>query len=149
MKDDRPNRPSPRRRFCRQGLYLLGAGAALPLLSACSGSPESEAPLRTRVPRALIPASGRATAMHGELPVEIIRQREGYLVRSLLCTHQGCRVEWQPDSSTYLCPCHEGRFDEHGEPIQGPPRRPLRILPAEVDGPDLVIGGSPAPEEEA
>lgn len=140
-------RPVPRRTFCRQGARLLAAGAVLPLvpwLPGCGGEPADDGPLETRVPLALIPATGRIDARHGTVPVEVLRQRSGYLVRSLLCTHQGCEVRWQPETKNYFCPCHEGRFDENGEPIQGPPRRALRVYPAEVVGTDLVIRDGPA-----
>lgn len=148
MTGRRPQRPVPRRRFCQQGVRLLGAGAALPLLTwlpAC-GAPADEGSLETRVPLALIPVGGRLHAQHGDIPVEVIRQQSGYLVRSLLCTHQGCEVQWQPESKNYFCPCHEGRFDANGEPIQGPPRRALRILPATVEGADLVIHDPQSPD---
>ncbi len=48
------------------------------------------------------------------------------VARSLLCTHQGCEVAWQPDPDHYVCPCHDGRFDAAGSPVYGPPRQPLR-----------------------
>jgi Rieske Fe-S protein len=42
------------------------------------------------------------------------------------CTHLSCAVIPEPDKQRFLCPCHNGAFDLHtGEPLQGPPRRPL------------------------
>jgi len=42
------------------------------------------------------------------------------------CTHLSCPVIPQPQQRRFFCPCHEGVFDiATGEPISGPPRRPL------------------------
>jgi Rieske Fe-S protein len=49
------------------------------------------------------------------------------------CTHLGCVVFWQPGHDDLLCPCHEGHFDlRTGEPIAGPPDRPLPSIGLEV-----------------
>jgi Rieske Fe-S protein len=51
------------------------------------------------------------------------------------CTHLGCVVYWQADQDELLCPCHDGSFDPHtGEPIAGPPDRPLGGIDVEVRG---------------
>jgi arsenite oxidase small subunit len=42
------------------------------------------------------------------------------------CTHLRCPVFWEKETEEMLCPCHHGKFDvKTGEPIAGPPRRPL------------------------
>jgi arsenite oxidase small subunit len=42
------------------------------------------------------------------------------------CTHLSCPVLPRPDLGRMHCPCHEGWFDiRNGEPVAGPPRRPL------------------------
>ena len=41
------------------------------------------------------------------------------------CTHLSCRVTWQDDENVYVCPCHDGLFDENGLVVAGPPPRPL------------------------
>lgn len=48
------------------------------------------------------------------------------------CTHLGCVVYWAPDAGHLECPCHEGVFDLAGEPIAGPPERPLGLIEVEV-----------------
>ena len=46
----------------------------------------------------------------------------GSHARSLLCTHFGCRVVWEPArGQRYRCPCHQGWFDADGRPVAGPP----------------------------
>lgn len=49
------------------------------------------------------------------------------------CTHLGCVVFWQSDEHRLYCPCHEGAFEPTtGEPIAGPPDRPLSRIDLEV-----------------
>jgi menaquinol-cytochrome c reductase iron-sulfur subunit len=44
---------------------------------------------------------------------------------SVHCTHLGCPVNWRPDSSLFLCPCHGGVYYADGTVAAGPPPRPL------------------------
>ena len=52
------------------------------------------------------------------------------------CTHLQCAVIPDLPNRQFVCPCHQGFFDaESGQPLAGPPRRPLpRILLAIRDG---------------
>ncbi len=54
-------------------------------------------------------------------------------VYSNMCTHLSCRVTWQEDRSIYFCPCHDGRFDEEGEVVAGPPPKPLYEFETKVE----------------
>jgi len=52
---------------------------------------------------------------------------------SVVCTHLGCRVQWDQAAGNFLCPCHMGRFDTSGEVIDGPPPEPLPSFPVRLD----------------
>jgi cytochrome b6-f complex iron-sulfur subunit len=95
---------------------------------------------RLRVPVAAVPAGGRAVFEHGGEPVELRRTAGGVHARSLLCSHYGCRVEWQPERRQYVCPCHQGTFDADGRPVSGPPIRPLRTIPVALSGETALVG---------
>lgn len=59
------------------------------------------------------------------------------------CTHLGCVVFWAPGEQHFECPCHEGFFDLSGQPIAGPPERPLGRIEVEVrDGDVWALGAS-------
>lgn len=58
------------------------------------------------------------------------------------CTHLGCVVFWEPDAQHFECPCHEGFFDLSGEPIAGPPERPLGRIDVEVRGGEVWALGA-------
>lgn len=52
------------------------------------------------------------------------------------CTHLSCAVQPAVETGEILCPCHHGVFDaKTGDPVAGPPRRPLpRVKLAIEDG---------------
>jgi len=45
-----------------------------------------------------------------------------------VCTHADCNVAWRAKTNDFFCACHEGRYDEFGKNIAGPPPRPLARL---------------------
>jgi nitrite reductase/ring-hydroxylating ferredoxin subunit len=50
-----------------------------------------------------------------------------------LCTHLLCPVIPVPEEGHFHCPCHEGYFDlASGQPLAGPPQRPLARIVLEV-----------------
>jgi Rieske Fe-S protein len=66
-------------------------------------------------------------------PAIILRpEAETIIGFSQKCTHLGCVVFWAPEAGHLECPCHEGVFDLTGEPIAGPPDRPLGRIELEV-----------------
>jgi cytochrome b6-f complex iron-sulfur subunit len=59
-----------------------------------------------------------------------------------ICSHLGCTVFYRPAEKKFECPCHQGVFDGEGNPVSGPPQRPLTHYPTEVrDGKVFVQFG--------
>lgn len=125
-------------RLTRREALVLAATTPLATLAACRSEPEPEP--GTVIPLASLPVGERVRVLHGELPVELLRQADGTVTaRSLWCTHMGCEIHWQPEASQYVCPCHDGRFDADGRPVAGPPTRPLRRLAPILRGDRLIL----------
>ena len=58
------------------------------------------------------------------------------------CTHLSCAVVPQFEQRRFHCPCHNGAFDlETGQPLQGPPRRPLPRITLEIINGTLYATG--------
>jgi len=107
----------------------LGLAAAAPLAAALACRRAPPPPPGTVVPLAALPVGERVRLLHGEQPVELLREADGRVTaRSLWCTHVGCEVAWSEQQSAYLCPCHDGRFGADGAVLGGPPTRPLPTL---------------------
>lgn len=74
-------------------------------------------------------------------PAVVLQPSPGHFVAlSAVCTHLGCIVQWLPDKSEFLCPCHAGRFSPEGQVLGGPPPKPLQILPLTIEDDQLLVG---------
>lgn len=128
----------PRRRFVRNGL-ALGAGAAgVFTLAGCGsggiggiGGSRAEVSQEEAIAAEADVEANSAVAYTnvgtGD-PEVLIRLADGeFVAYSAVCTHQGCTVEYEPDTRRLACPCHGGVFDPaHGaEVVSGPPPGPL------------------------
>lgn len=60
-------------------------------------------------------------------------------VFSSICTHLGCHVIWKEEKQIFQCPCHSGKFDANGQPISGPPKRPLSVLEHKIEEDKLMV----------
>lgn len=58
---------------------------------------------------------------------------------SSTCSHLACNVIWQEETQEFVCPCHSGRFNAQGQPIAGPPFRPLTVLEHKVADGNLMV----------
>ena len=60
----------------------------------------------------------------------LVRYADGsFTAFSAACTHMGCITDWNASQHTFDCPCHNGRFDDHGQAITNKPiYRPLPQL---------------------
>ena len=72
--------------------------------------------------------------------VYIIRQDDGtFLALSNKCTHLSCRVNWNPDASAYICPCHDAHFNIDGEVVSGPPPRPMDPYQTKIENGEIFV----------
>ena len=68
-----------------------------------------------------IRAGSGAIMRDGTKKFAVYRDEQGALhVRSAVCTHLYCIVDWNDTEKTWDCPCHGSRFDRYGKVINGP-----------------------------
>jgi Rieske Fe-S protein len=71
----------------------------------------------------------------GGVPGLALRAQDGELrIFKGVCTHADCNVAWRSKTNDFFCACHEGRYDEFGKNIEGPPPRPLTRLFVTFEG---------------
>ncbi len=58
---------------------------------------------------------------------------------SAICTHAGCKVQYDPAANDLGCPCHGSTFTMDGAVTSAPARTPLRSYPTDFDGTNVVI----------
>ena len=73
----------------------------------------------------------------------LVRVSQGQFVAyGQKCTHLSCPVIPKPEAQRLHCPCHEGSFDLlTGQPLAGPPRRPLPRISLSVRGNRIYASG--------
>ncbi|MFZ0409104.1 MAG: Rieske (2Fe-2S) protein [Cyanobium sp.] len=56
------------------------------------------------------------------------------------CPHRGCLVAWNAGASSFLCPCHQARFNAAGRWIGGQPvKRPLHRFRVSVRNGRILV----------
>ncbi len=99
-------------------------------------------PVKRQKPPALFVCLESEVPLVGEaLEIRDLKGRKVFLMRKAdgelmtigtVCSHLGCTVFYRPKKKRFDCPCHDGVFDGEGNPVSGPPRRPLERYPTEV-----------------
>lgn len=144
-EDKSPARPSifvSRRQFIQLGMASLGAAwvgtfvqsRLFPAQSSTGAVKPVEFPLSE------LPVGSSKAISYGGGPALVLRTPESIKAFSLVCTHLGCEVAWQSGEMEFYCPCHDGRFDQFGEVIAGPPPVPLEQFPVRVEDDVVIVG---------
>ena len=58
---------------------------------------------------------------------------------SSICTHLSCTVIWREEDRIFECPCHAGSFDVNGQPVSGPPTKPLAVLEHKIEEGNIKV----------
>jgi cytochrome b6-f complex iron-sulfur subunit len=131
-----------RRQFIQLGLATLGAAWLGTWLQSrlfpVTDTTQEAQPVS--FPLSDLPVGGTKAITYGGVSVLVVRTRESLRAFSLVCTHLGCIVEWQAGKKEFYCPCHDGRFDEFGDVLAGPPPIPLEQIPVRVEGETITVG---------
>ncbi|HVX52246.1 MAG TPA: ubiquinol-cytochrome c reductase iron-sulfur subunit [Chitinophagaceae bacterium] len=74
----------------------------------------------------------------------VIREATGnaassFIALSLVCTHQGCTVNFDNANNVFNCPCHGSKYDGSGNVVNGPATKALSKLSITVTGSELVV----------
>ena len=135
------SRFASRRQFIQLGIGVVGAawaGTAIQSQLFPAGSGVEAKPVE--FPLSELPVGGVRPLNYGSTPVLVVRTPESIRAFSLICTHLGCTVEWEDGPKEFYCPCHDGRFDQFGEVLAGPPPLPLEQIAVAVDGERVIVG---------
>ncbi len=63
----------------------------------------------------------------------------GFLALSRRCTHLGCSLPWDPQTSQFACPCHASVFDIRGRVIRSPAPRPLDHFAVTIENDRVIV----------
>ncbi len=137
----KPSVFTSRRKFLQLGVGAVGAAWAGTLIQTRLFPLQGAAEARpVEFSLAELPVGGSRAITYAGSPAIVIRSAEGIKGFSLVCTHLGCTVQWRAGEKEFYCACHDGRFDQFGEVLAGPPPLPLEQLPVKVDGDRVTVG---------
>ncbi|MCL5075811.1 MAG: Rieske (2Fe-2S) protein [Chloroflexi bacterium] len=146
IKGPRPSQLVTRRDFLIGLLASIVAAMGLgqfvyPLYRYLSAAPKG-VPRPMTIPLSELPAGAVKTIVYGDEPAIVMNRTNGIRAFSLVCTHLGCIVKWEPAKQQFVCPCHDGRFDKNGKVISGPPPIPLEQLRLRELPDQIIVGGT-------
>jgi len=72
-----------------------------------------------------VPAPLPLSGVHTGHDFLLFATPEGVTAVSRICTHLGCRINYQQDKQYIECPCHHSRFTPDGQRIAGPAEKNL------------------------
>ena len=125
-----------RRRFLKQLGLSAAAMATLPLQS-CGLFDEPEMKLGKL--EALKTAGHWVKEFNGDLIFTALNENGQPYTLSLICSHRQCTVEYYPEDTRFICPCHKGEYTPTGEVLSGQPEHPLRMFVTEQRGDELWV----------
>jgi len=131
-----------RRHFIQLGVAAVGVAWAGTFVQSKLFPMDSGVQEATPVefPLADLPIGGTKVITYGGTPTLVLRTAESIKAFSLICTHLGCQVEWHASDAEFYCPCHDGRFDQFGEVIAGPPPVPMEQFPVQIEDDRVIVG---------
>jgi cytochrome b6-f complex iron-sulfur subunit len=135
-----PSKLQTRRAFIQTMLGLVAAGwAGWVTQGVLFPAPRAQTG-QVKLALAELPVGAVKAITYEGKPALVLRDKEGVTALSLVCTHQGCIVQWREGKQEFYCPCHDGLFDRNGDVLGGPPPMPLEQFPAKIVGDQVVIG---------
>jgi Rieske Fe-S protein len=113
------------------------------LLNACSKSPSAPS---TKLPFSLNLNTDLQTIGSSVINGNVIVVRvgaddvsESFDALSLVCTHQGCAINYQETNQVLFCPCHGSEFDLNGNVLHGPAVIPLAKYTVSISDNTLTV----------
>jgi menaquinol-cytochrome c reductase iron-sulfur subunit len=161
--DEKIPRPDPPAEATRRGFFRIAIGVlggfiglviCIPLVGSLVGPAfRKKIPIWARVAAVGSLPPGQPTVLsftdqssEGYLRETVVRNvwavrrsATEVTVFSPICTHLGCRYDWEPNSGRFLCPCHGSLFGLDGKVLAGPAPRPLDTLPVKIENGELFV----------
>jgi menaquinol-cytochrome c reductase iron-sulfur subunit len=125
--------PLVRMAFYPVGRKVVAAGSEPIDVAAAAAVPAEGPPLKVPI----VARSVRDGWARGEAVVVgsayLSKRADGkILALSSACPHLGCAIAYRETDDTFRCPCHKSGFARSGDKLEGPSKRGLDPLAAEV-----------------
>ncbi|MBU3678228.1 MAG: Rieske (2Fe-2S) protein [Candidatus Kapabacteria bacterium] len=129
----------------RSWLRTIAAAAGLTTISLATTEylqPQGDSGARTvdlgPIDEVISDGTRRVVNVNGRMAL-LSRRADVVTALDLTCTHAGCPLAFDAKTQRIRCACHGGAFAVTGEPVAGPPRRPLDQLECRTENGRLYI----------
>jgi thiosulfate dehydrogenase [quinone] large subunit len=119
---------------------LIGLGKFFPSAKADSDGKEgSDSKKIVKLER--LPVGGSFKFKANGNPAMVFRTKSGVFAYSLVCTHQGCVVDYSRGAKQLICPCHGAAFDpfNNAKVLNPPAPRPLPKIKVKISGEYVIF----------
>lgn len=119
---------------------LIGIGKFFPSARADSeGKDGSESKKIVKLER--LPVGGSFKFKANGAPAMLFRTKTGVFAYSLVCTHQGCVVDYSRGAKQLICPCHGAAYDpfNNAKVLNAPAPRPLPKIKVKISGEYVIF----------
>nr|WP_321466633.1 ubiquinol-cytochrome c reductase iron-sulfur subunit [uncultured Desulfobulbus sp.] len=120
-----PPNTDGRRQVLLRGLQWLGAAMAAAFVYPLLRFTGHRIPPKPRLVEVAAPLPLSGVHIHHDFLLFAGEEPEKPYAVSRICTHLGCRVNYQQDHQLIECPCHQSRFTSRGIRISGPAEKNL------------------------
>ena len=117
---------------------FIGLGKLFPRSSAAEFKASSANSKIVRLER--VPVGSTYKFTYSGQPAMLFRTKSGVFAYSLICTHQGCTVGYEPSVKQLRCPCHGAAYDpfKSAKVLAGPAPRALTSIKVKISGKNVV-----------
>jgi cytochrome b6-f complex iron-sulfur subunit len=136
-----------RRNFLKSSCVLCGSAffGSMIFLESCQKSALGASAGNVNFTLDLTQSANSALNSNGGFVVKnnviVVNYNGSFVALSDICTHQGCRVNYNSNVHEFICPCHGGTYNINGNVIAGPPPAPLKKYNVSQKGSILTITG--------
>jgi len=125
----------------RRGFFrrALGVVAALLLLPAGRAWGKKLALPLEKVPKLKEVGGWMVVKIKGRKVLFVRDGKDSIRALNPTCTHQQCRVGYDPKAGRIECDCHQSHFDLDGKNLDGPAPAPLTTYPAELKNDRIIV----------
>lgn len=121
---------------------FIGLGKLFPNAAADSNEKDGEGKSGQRIVKLeRLPVGSNFKFKANGQPAMLFRTKTGVFAYSMVCTHQGCVVDYSRGAKQFICPCHGAAFDpfNNGKVLNPPAPKALPKIKVKISGEYVIF----------
>ena len=121
---------------------FIGLGKLFPTAAADSNEKDGQGKSGKRIVKLeRLPVGSNFKFKANGQPAMLFRTKTGVFAYSMVCTHQGCVVDYSRGAKQFICPCHGAAFDpfDNGKVLNPPAPKALPKIKVKISGEYVIF----------